>query len=512
MQALLAATPYADADIVPVSARTGAGLDDLRSAIQRACDAITRSGAGQGIIRLPIDRVFTVKGAGTVVTGTLWSGTVRVGRSVELLPSHRICRIRSVQRHGVSRECVAAGNRVALNLQGVAKDEVKRGGWVVEVGSTDLSERFDAQVTYRDTAHTGKPLATGVRVHVAHGTCEVVGRLLLCDGKQELVSGESAFAQVRIEKPLAVRSGDRFVIRSYSPVHVVGGGSVLLSHPPRRSRLSDGERAALAALSTGDGVVSQQVIVALLTMREVPMTVAQISDIIDADESAVAACLVDALEAGCIESVGSTDKRCYLTAAMKRRLLSAVERALVEFHANEPEATGCSIEALRGACARRCPRAAFDAVLEDAARRGDLVVFEGEAGLPQAQATAQAATRRAAEELLSMLKEQGAAVPELPQLAQRMGLSLPLARKAAALCEREGMAHRISGGWYLDTASEQACCQAVVRCLEEKGRATVGELREVMGISRNRTVPLLERFDAQGITERVGDVRVLFGR
>ena len=220
----LAGTPYATAAIVPVSARTGQGLDELREAIQLAARGTTGR-AEQKAMRLPVDRSFTIKGAGTVVTGTLWSGIAHVSDEVEVLPSGLRTRIRGIQVHGQAVEQASSGHRTALNLNAVTTDDVRPGSFICTPDAVTPTDHFDADITYLGLPDQDKPLETGCRVHVAHGTTECIGRVLLMDGVKSVSRGQTAAAQIRTECDLPVAYGDRFVIRSYSPVHVIGGGA-----------------------------------------------------------------------------------------------------------------------------------------------------------------------------------------------------------------------------------------------------------------------------------------------
>jgi selenocysteine-specific elongation factor len=223
------------AAVVPVSARTGAGLDELRAALDRTAAAVTSRSESSGPARLHVDRVFTIRGAGTVVTGTLWSGTISRGDALELLPGGQRARVRGVQVHDQAAEQVAAGQRVAVNLTGVRVEDVDRGDVLAspEAGLT-ASYRMDAELTF-EPEH-------GDRVQIHHGTREAPARLAWLGGR---------FWQVRLEQSLVPASGDRFVVRQISPPDTLGGGVVLDPHPqrhgPSRELLAQLER-----LSRGD--------------------------------------------------------------------------------------------------------------------------------------------------------------------------------------------------------------------------------------------------------------------
>jgi selenocysteine-specific elongation factor len=223
------------AEAIAVSARTGAGLEDLRAALDRAA-AATRSRAGGGGPRLHVDRVFTIRGAGTVVTGTLWSGSVARGEEVTIQPSGRRARIRSVEVHDEPVERAAAGQRVALNLAGIRLDEVARGDVIVAAGDVEPTYRVDAALTWRERPDGG------ARVAVHHGTRESPARLVELGGR---------FFQLRLEQPIVPARGDRLVIRSLAPPDTLGGG-VVLDPAPRRHGPSRDALARLAALERGE--------------------------------------------------------------------------------------------------------------------------------------------------------------------------------------------------------------------------------------------------------------------
>ena len=231
LAALTAGTFLHDAPIVEVSAKTGQGVDVLTGAIDRALTHMPGRTA-DAPARLPIDRAFTMAGFGTVVTGTLWSGRIATGESVELLPQGRVLRVRGVQSHGAPRDQAEAGSRVAVNLAGVEKDEVERGNALTTPGVFVPTTRLDIRVQLLPQV---PPLSHRARIRVYLGSAEVLGRLALLD-RQVLEPGQETVAQLRLERPLVADAGDAFVLRRYSPMLTIGGGSVLDAHPPLRGR------------------------------------------------------------------------------------------------------------------------------------------------------------------------------------------------------------------------------------------------------------------------------------
>ena len=305
--------------------------------------------------------MFSIKGAGTVVTGTLWSGSARTGDEVEVLPSGLRTRVRSVQVHGEPVDRADAGHRVALNLNAVSTDEVRPGDFLAAPGAASATDRFDAHLAFLGVPGKGKPLVSGARVHVAHGTREVTGRVLLMDGRPSLGVGERAYAQIRLDEPLPVAWRDRFVVRSYSPVHVVGGGEVLRARPRRTTTLAPGTLELLDALREGDEAVLQ-----------------------------------------------------------KQR--AAIENALLKFHAENPAATGIAKDALRQRCLPRADAGCFDALLDDAVARGAAVADGGEVSHPKAGAGARKLEEQAAEQLRETLAAAAGAPPSTGELIASSGL------------------------------------------------------------------------------------------
>ena len=502
VRAYLANTPFANAPIVQVSSRTGQGVEDVRAALAKASLNATALHRSPGM-RQPVDRVFTIKGAGTVITGTLWSGAVHPGDIVEMLPQKRQCRIRSVQMHDMPVDEATAGNRVALNLVDVKTDEIRPGDFLASPGLIEPTIRFDARFTYLDTAKSGKPLESGARMHVAHGTKEVLGRVLLMDGLTKIMPGESCYAQVRLEEPLPVSSGDRFIVRTYSPVYVAGGGQVLQAHPRSRTNLHE-EVSVLDALATGN---RQDATRLLLEQRQAPLTVADLAWRFGIDEEAARRLLQEEVDARRACLVGDD---WFYTPSMLRRSLAAVENSLLSFHSSEPSKPGLQKEELRQICLPHMDAACFDALIAHAVAQNAVVVSGGLVGHPTAQGAAKQAEDDAAKSLAAALAAHGLTPPPLAELAEEVHVDIALARRALARLRDEGTVYRVSSELFYDGAAVAACKEAIAELLRSGGEGTIAGLKDAMGgISRKYAVPLLEAFDAEGFTVRDGAVRAL---
>src|ERR1700723_716101 len=221
-----------NAPIVPVSSRSGAGLDELKVVLRHAAREAAARDATQNF-RLPIDRSFAMKGFGTVVTGTLISGAVKLEEEVELYPARKRLRVRGLHSGGKQIERAVAGQRTAVNLAGIEHEEITRGMVLAPAGLFEATQRVDARVTLLASA---PPLKNRARVHFHQGTAEAIAEVILLDGANQLAAGESAFAQLRLDEPVLVLPGDRFILRQFSPVVTIGGGTVLDARAPRPKR------------------------------------------------------------------------------------------------------------------------------------------------------------------------------------------------------------------------------------------------------------------------------------
>ncbi|MEG1166845.1 MAG: selenocysteine-specific translation elongation factor [Gordonibacter sp.] len=505
IEAFLAESAYAGAPIVPVSSRSGSGLAELSDMLARAAKA-TRPAKEGTAARLPIDRVFTIKGAGTVVTGTLWSGRVSVGDELEALPSGLRSRVRSVQVHGRDAEAAEAGMRTALNLNALKKSDVRPGDFLVAPGTATATDRFDAWLTYLDAGQGGKPLASGVRVHVAHGTREVTGRVLLMDAQESLAPRQSAYAQIRLDEPLPVSWRDRFVVRSYSPARVVGGGTVLFAHPRRRTNLAPGERELLDALRAHDeaGAVD-----AALARETHPVSPEQLSRAAGLSTQSAEKRLRELHATGAVAAVGSGKPPFFASRSVLARDLSALENALLRFHLESPLQPGMTKGELAQRCFKRIDPAAFDALLQEAATAGRIAQADGQISHPQAGGGAKRAEEQAAKTLSSLLDAAGAAPPAVADLIAQANVPSAVATRALNTLEKQGLLVRTGQELCFSAEAFATLSAAVVRHLEEHGPSPAADLKEAMGTTRKYAMPVLERLDALGITVREGDLRRL---
>jgi len=474
---------------IATSALTGEGLDELRSALRLVANDLVERPA-EDLFRLPIDRVFAVAGAGTVVTGSTWTGTVAVGDAVRLLPLEREVRVRSIEVHGQAAERAVPGRRTALALVGVDKSELARGDVAVTGAGWRATTLLDAAVELLPGAR--KPIGSRTRLRVHLGTAEVLARVVQI---RSIGPGEHGLARLVLETPLVARGGDRFVVRSFSPVTTIGGGVVLDPFPAPRPRLRQRRLAAGQLPIERLLVLAQEAGLAGLSTDSLPTRLGllpgQVPTLIT--------------EAGKdLLSLGATVVARHALAAEATRLVEVLRR----YHKEHPIDPGMSLQALRAAVpAPAPPPAVLDAVLEVGTRARQLEVTGSVARLAGWHPAFDAHTSNLRESLARRLVDARWEVPTLAEL-EREFPGAPI-RALLAHLAREGTAEPIDQERYAAPQALESFRSGLEAALAELGKATPAELRERFGLTRKYLIPLLEWADRRGITRRAGDARVL---
>ncbi len=487
----LAETPFAGAPMVPTSATTGAGLDELRQNIGH----VFRGARGQAddLFRLPVDRAFTVRGTGTVVTGTVWSGSLQREAAVRLLPGGPDARVRSLQVHGQDVESVEAGERAAIALAGLDRDDVERGMTLVADAGWEPAHILTTRLRVLPGSAWSIEDRQRVRVHL--GTAEVMARAVLLDREDALGPGEEAWAQLRLEAPLLTRARDRLVVRSYSPVATIGGGRVVEPSAPRRSRISDADRRLFESLLADEPAEAARAL--LLAAGTAGLPIEPIPVLTGAAPGAVEEALEDAVRAG---------SRVFAPAAhqsLRDRLVEEVTRHHERRHL-EP---GMDPEALRRACDPAEPalvQHALDGLLHD----GDLESRWGRIALAEWQITLSDAEAALAGRVSAALAEAGAAPPKLDELSAALGDPAGLEAVVGVL-ERDGRLVRLEHDLFMDAEGLERIIAEIRSRFAGRSDLSPGDFREVVDVSRRHLMPLLAHLDAEGVTVRGGEGRAV---
>ena len=501
VEAFLDGTVFAGASIVPVSSKTGEGLDELLTTLDNtvcSCwsehlEATAGSGAAP---RLPIDRCFSIRGTGTVVTGTLHDGPVSVGDELVALPSQTRCRVRGVQVHG-DTQCAVPGQRVALNLVGDGVAGLKRGEMLGVEGRVGQTLRFLMQLTYvgRDGVRAGV-LASGTRVHVMAGTAEVLGRIMLLDDEPPIAVGETRVVQVRLERPLPLRAGDHAVILSYSPISLLGG--VLLSRCRRARVLSAGERALYAALESGDVADGVHAWLALQTLPVAAAGVAAALDLVTGEVEIVLRGLVDQAAVCELAAGGAV---LYADASALDAAMDVLAAALSSMHAAAPKEIGFTSGAVAHAAWPGAGNDVAMALIAEGCARGVCAVDGAEVFDPHSAAAAIRVVREAGQRIVALLDEAGLNAPTLPEVSEQLQLDRDTMTRALRELSLNHSIVKVERDVALSAAAEAHAREVVATAIEAAGgAATTSVLREALGVSRKRTISILEHLDAVRFT------------
>jgi selenocysteine-specific elongation factor len=515
--------------IVPVSSRTGEGLDALRSALVAAA-ANVRGRAADAAARLPIDRVFSMKGFGTVVTGTLGSGRIGVDDELAIAPGARRAKVRGVQVHGAKQREALAGQRSAVNLGGIDVEEIARGQNLVTPGAFEETRIADAVVEVLPDA---KPLKHGTRVRFHQGTAEILGRVAIMGPPGDAVAvrpvpplppgtarvgslvnpGARAFVRLRLERPAILARGDRYILRAYSPAVTIAGGLVLDPKPPRtairshsavvRCRRLDFDPAAEGDRTAAD---MRAATVMIEDAGAAGLPVAALVSRVGIAPHAVAARL-DALEANRL-AIRAGDV--LVTPTIFERLKSSITSLLTEHHRNQPLADGMPREEVRERLFGRGHVAVFERALDELATSGSVSVRDRLA-LATHRVELSPEEERARVAIERAFRTAGLTPPDAATVASQTGVTAAILDRMVSLLHRQKVLAKLDTLWFHDDALKRLKADvALMKASAGAGaRIDVATFKERFGVTRKFAIPLLEYLDRERVTRRVGDARVI---
>jgi len=506
------------APIVPVSARTGAGLDALKEALVRVAESCpARDTAGP--FRLPIDRSFAIKGFGTVVTGTLVGGSLRAEDEAEILPTGVRVRVRGLQSGGRKIETAQAGQRTAVNLAGVDHAAVVRGMTLAPPGRFSPATRFQARIELLASA---KAMPRRFRAHLFQGSAETVAVVRILDpaagaaqpaeparNDKAILPGESRFAELRTAEPVLVLPGDRFVLRRYSPVITMGGGVVLDIVPTRRRRDTAALRARLETLETGDPPAILETLLADAPRGAALDQLARRTgwsrkEVHEAAESLVRAGKARLLAAASGEAETLAPAKPYAA------LLEHVRAGVEEFHRANPLVEGISREELRIGLARIAGPAMFRAALAELAAAGQIVLAGDVVKRAGREISLAPEEARAKEQIERAFADAGLSVPSLKEVLEKLPVGAARAQKIVQILLREQVLVRVAADLVFHRTALERVRQLLAGFKKQRAaRMSVPAFKELTGITRKYAIPLLEYLDRERVTRRDGDERVI---
>lgn len=491
----LAGSFLENSPIVAVSALKSTGLDELKRQLSRVADQLPARDS-KAIARLPIDRVFTMKGFGTVVTGTLIAGTIAKEDELQLFPTGKKVRVRGVQVHGASTETAHAGERTALNLAGVDKDELDRGMVLASPGMLQASSRIDVQLSLLASA---KPLKNGARVHLHAFASEAIAAVGLFGSKQ-LNPGAEAFAQLRLSAPLLLVPGDRFIIRQFSPVITIGGGVVLDAFPVPKQK-SDAREHLLTAGTTGNR--EQMLITRIARRGSSGISLVRLVTETGWTADIIRAALDASLKKGATERLGNHFLASAGVSALKTSLISALE----VFQTQNPLSPGMNQQTLREKFALDAD--VFSAVVAQLGKEGkvetvgDIIHLRGRGVVMKDE---EAESRKIIEQAFASA---GLKVPALKDVLASLKIDKARAQKLVTLLLRDKVLIKVSDELVFHQVALNELRKTLAAQKTHSAKIDVGKFKDLTGVSRKYAIPLLEYLDRERVTKRVGDERVI---
>lgn len=496
----LSGTFLANAPIVEVSAVSGEGLPALKEVLEDLAKRVPDRDRGN-FFRLPIDRVFTMKGFGTVITGTTLSGRIETGDEVTIFPGNVSSRIRGIQVHNSEVKQVQAGLRTAINLQGVEKLQIQRGD--ILAAKDSLRSTYMVDVLLDLLPGTPRKLKNRAKVRFHTGTSEILSNVILLD-REELAPGESCFAQIRLEKPTAILARDRYVLRSYSPVRAIGGGEVLNAYPGKKKRFSEAALSELKILSSGNLEAITERFVLMGRFRGVRQ--GELPFLTNAGKKKLDE-ILKVLMAQKRVTQYDREQGVLIHAEFLGKARDEVVETVTQYHHDFPLKVGLQKEELRSRMTGSPSQKLFNSIINQLTQEGVIVQDKEVLRLKEHKVTLaqdQEKTRHQIEEIY--LKE-GLKPPYFRELKDQ--LSGDSGSDVLQVMVKDGLLLKVKEDLYFHRKAIDDLKTKLISFLKDSGEIDTGQFKEMTGVSRKYAIPLMEYFDKTQITVRVGDSRVL---
>jgi len=500
----LAGTFLEGAPIVPVSSTKKTGIDEVINLIDKLSMEIEDRQVDD-MPRLPIDRVFSVQGFGTVVTGTLLSGLINVGDEVEIFPKNIIGRIRSLQVHGVNTETAYAGQRVAINLAGVKKDDIERGDVVAPVNSMKATNMLDVKVKAIDSIDRIIENRTRLRLYI--GTKEVLTRIVLLD-REELNPGEEAYAQLRLEESVVAKRGDRFILRFYSPMFTIGGGEILEPNPAKKKRYDQKAIEELKIKEKGDlKDVIEKIILdnskAFPTIKEISKSTAMLEEKVMMDVN-------NLKEEGKVVLFNLTKDLHVIHMDYYNYIKSMILNHLEQYHKRFPLRIGVLKEEIRSKYLNNAKPLVGEKLIDLLIKEGCIEQRNESLCLKGFEIKYDERQKRIKEDIIDIFREASFSTPKKEELINKMAyVDEKEVEEVFGSLINSGEIIKLSEDIYLYKENIEKAIALLKEYLDENGFVTVAQFRDILNTNRKTALALLEYFDYLKITKRDGDKRTL---
>ncbi len=491
-----------DVPILPVSAIGGSGVETLRKALMNLGDNVAKR-HDSGIFRMPVDRVFTMKGFGTVIAGTVLSGEVKEGDRIEIFPDGIEAKIRGIQVHHRKVGRSVIGRRTALNLQDVKKEMLRRGQCAGEPDSLRPTYRLDARL--RLLKSYSKPLKNRTRVRLHVGTAEIISRLVLLEN-DAVLPGHDALAQFILEAPTVALPGDRFVIRTFSPLMTIGGGEILDASPEKHKRFDPRVVEGLHKLGGGITEAVEQVVLSYGTR---PVGLPQLKGKIGEREDLIEKALGDLIDTGDVVKIGAAKELSYLHKKSYQEMERALKSTVQTYLEGNPHRAFMPYEELRSKFLERTDGPAFKMVLDGLEEKGGLIRKDSDVSLVGHEVELKPRDQESIERVVREFQKGGFASPSEEELRHKLRLNPREFKNLMHGLFQNGVLVRLSDKviYYRDFVERAK--RVVLQYLEKYPSITVAELRDLLKLSRKYATAILEYFDRIGLTKRDKDVHIL---
>jgi selenocysteine-specific elongation factor len=493
------------APIVPVSSMTGDGIPEFIKTLDEL-SARLPSRPPSSLFRLPVDRVFTMKGFGTVITGTLISGQVQVGDTVMLYPSGITSKVRGIQVHNQSVAKAESGMRTAINFQGLEKAVVNRGDVLSSPGALKPSYMIDVSFHYLNS--NKKPIKNRTPVRFHTGTNEVIGNIIFID-REELLPGDTAIAQMRVDSPVAVIKDDRFVIRSYSPVRTIGGGNVLNPIPQKHKRFKSDVIEGLTGLM--DYEPEEIISFHVAESGYQGVTYSDLKIMTSLHEKQLQKILQDLLSKQTIV-LADRDNQTYIHCTSFDTFKTETSDYLKNYHKANPLKTGMSKEELKSKFPAVLGTRFFNLMLNQMIKDTSVVSEDNVVRMASHKVSLGVDQADIKKKILNAYLENGLTPPYFKELKKSFDIETSLAKDVLTLLMDEGLIVKAKEDLYFYADAVKDLQKRLVDFLKTHDEISTPQFKEMTGVSRKYLIPLIEYFDAQNITIRIGDIRKLRNR
>jgi selenocysteine-specific elongation factor len=487
---VVSGTALQDAPILPVSAYTGEGLAELKDALEQKLEDKGRH-SDDGRPRLAVDRVFTLSGFGTVVTGTLVGGSLSLGDQVEIIPGGKKARVRGLQTHKRKLDIAYPGSRVAINLTGIDRDALQRGQVIAKPGK--ISDTILIDVAYRHLSDAGEPLKHNAQVKLFLGSAEVLARTRVI-GQKEILPGQEGWLQLALSEAVAAARGDRFILRRPSPPATLGGGTILDPHPGKRHRRFRPD--VVERLQTLSGGTPDEILLMALNRRQ-PIPAGELISISGIDQASAAVALAALIEEGQVREVGGQ----LITESGWRELQQKAQQILHTYHKTNPLRLGIPREELRSRL-RLSPQM-FNMLMAWSTDENIIVVEGGLLRTADHELLFSPEQEQQIDRFLTQMKRSGANTPSVKEAQRALGDALYY-----ALIDLDRL-RQLNADVVYESKQYDELAGRITSFLQSNGEIDAAQARDLLQTSRKYAIALLEHLDDIKVTRRVGDVRVL---